>query len=239
MRTPTTRKIVFATMLCGVLALGVAYAGSTTSWSGAAFATPGGSFPAPPINLRALASTPVSLLLGWDPDLANGAVPDQYHADMDSVPGTPTTSTQAQFNSLTPGSTHSYTVGAWAYGGPSAPSAAFVFTQPKAALTLGKPSAPRLVKRSKAARYSGTLASSYSPTTGTVVKLKFYRRTTKAGKKVWVLKKTVTVSRPAATTWSLSRKMGPAGSWSVIAVTAGDASHSAATSPRSATFKIK
>ncbi|MEI8083987.1 MAG: hypothetical protein WCI74_19285 [Actinomycetes bacterium] len=109
----------------------------------------------------------------------------------------------------------------------------------KAAVTLSKPSVPRSGKTKRAVRISGTVSSAIPLSTATPVTLEFYRWQKKNGRKRWVLRKTVTATRASAGEYAASLKVKPTGTWTVVALTAGDGEHLPATSPRSKAFKIK
>jgi hypothetical protein len=242
MRTINARQVTFGLMIVVVAVCGFAYAGNSTPWAGAAFAAaPGGSTPAPPVNIHATAVTPTTIHLAWSPaPFAEGvAVPWGYQLSVDGVADPfGHSAAEATVTSLVPGTLHVYTVMAY-QGMGSDPSAPFTFTQPKAPVTLGRPSAPKTGKTNRAAKVSGTVGSAYALNGSMVVKLKLYRWQTKSGRKQWVLRKTVTAKRFGATGYYLSVKFKPAGTWSVVASTAGDATHATATSIRSRSIKVK
>lgn len=108
-----------------------------------------------------------------------------------------------------------------------------------AAVSLGKPSVPRSGRTNKAIKVGGTVSSANAISSPLPIKLKFYRLQKKGRKSVWVLRKTTVAGGASTAAYSASLKIKPAGTWSVIAETAGDAGHLPAASVRSRTFKIK
>ncbi len=247
MRTINARQLVFALMVFSVAACGFAYAGNSTPWAGSALSVlPTASTPAPPI-VSAGTTTPTTMLLQWHPDMriAGVATPDHYQVDIDgateavqlAVP------TERLISGLVPGSTHVYQIlggrtgffGAIMWSDPGSLSV----TQPKAPVSLGKPSVPRSGKTKRAVKFGGTVSSVYPVPTSSVVELKFYRLQKRGRKSVWVLRKTVTAARSDANSYAASLRLKPTGTWSVVAESIGDDTHTAAKSDRSKSFKMK
>ncbi|NTU72391.1 MAG: hypothetical protein HGB10_11320 [Coriobacteriia bacterium] len=200
--------------------------------------------PAQPLNLRETGSTPTQVTLAWD----NGA---DYRPDKEtftilqdgSVVAT-TTATEVVVGALIPGSTHGWTVTATRFGATSAPSVVANITQVKANTTLGKPRVPSSAKRTSTIKVTGAVSSSvdaYPVSESTKVTLRFYRRHRNAsGALIWgAPRKTLTALRPGTGSYSKSTKLSPAGTWSVVAYTAGDGQHRSDSSVRSNSMKIK
>jgi hypothetical protein len=239
MNSQRSRKLVFAMMIATAILSLFVYAGNSVPWAATAFALPvGGSFPGVPIEFKASVLTPVSAVLTWARSL-DGMAPTGYSLKKDNVPVTltPDTTTTAAFAGLVPGSQHQYEVIAWAMG-PSDP-ATLTLTQPKAPLSVSKPTVPSSGKTSKTIKVSGTLSAIYTGASPAAVTLKFYRQQRKSGKLVWVLRKTVKAARPTAWKYSYSLKLKPAGTWSVIALAGASTEFSAGSSNRSRSIKIK
>jgi hypothetical protein len=110
---------------------------------------------------------------------------------------------------------------------------------PKVTLALGRPSVPRSGRTKKAVRVAGSVSSAVPYSTASSVKLKFYRLQKRGRKSVWVLRKTTTAARPDTNSYSASLKLKPTGTWSVVAESIGDDTHTAANSARSKSFKMK
>lgn len=242
MRSINARQVVFGLMVAAVALCSLAYANNSTPWTGSsAFAIPpAASTPAPPINFHKVSATPVTLTLGWSPDLASGATtPTSYQLSVDGVSVPTQTATWKLISPLIPGSQHTYTVLAFAFGRASGP-ATLLFTQPKAPVTLGKPLVPKSGVTTRSIKVSGRIYTSYAVSTSSVVKLKFYRRQrNKAGTLVWVWKKSVTARRPTAGTYARSLRLTSRGKWSVVAHFAGDSNHLADKSSRSNSIIIR
>jgi hypothetical protein len=225
----------------------VAYAGSSAPWANVAFAVPSmPSTPAKPVVTVGPATTPDKLQLVCSPNSVDPTpTPDAYVVTFDGVeyPSQPASAgvLTKTFSPHVPGSSHLCTVVAWAWGGPSDPTT-FSATLPKAPVSLSRPSVPLTGKTTRSIKVMGTVISGYAVGKASVVKLKFYRRQrSKSGKLYWSYKKTLTAKRltPASTSYYLSTKLKPAGTWSVIAQTAATGSHVSATSARSRSTKIK